>query len=48
MAEDNETDDWVVGSTIRASAENLTLFHGMSFPLDPSRLPDPPADPNVA
>ena len=48
MPDDNETEDWVAGSTIQARAENLTLFHGMSLQLDPSRLPDPPADPNVS
>ncbi|MGZ4671812.1 MAG: hypothetical protein ACXV5U_00120 [Ilumatobacteraceae bacterium] len=48
MTDTNESDDWVAGSTIEATAWNLTFFGGSSVPVDASRLPDPPNDPDVA
>jgi hypothetical protein len=48
MSENNESDDWIAGATIEAEASNLTFFDGSCVPVDTSRLPDPPEDPEVA
>jgi hypothetical protein len=48
MSENNESDDWIAGATIEAEASNLTFFGGSCVPVDTSRLPDPPENPDVA
>jgi hypothetical protein len=48
MDDDSDTDDWLAGGQIGASAGNLSFFDGQCVELDPSRLPDPPDDPGVA
>lgn len=48
MSDYEESEDWVAGSTIAASASGLTFFGGSSVPVDRSRLPDPPESPDVA
>jgi hypothetical protein len=48
MPDENESEDWVAGGTLEASAPNLTFFGGSSVPIDTSRLPDPPEPPAVA
>jgi hypothetical protein len=45
---DNSSEDWIAGSTIEATAPNLTFFGGSSVPVESSQLPDPPEDPGVA
>ena len=47
MTDTNESDDWVAGGTMDATASNLTFFGGSSVPVDASRLPDPPDGPDV-
>jgi hypothetical protein len=42
MPENPESDDWVAGGTMEASASNLTFFGGSSVPVDSSLLPEPP------
>jgi len=48
VSDNSESEDWVAGSTIEASASNLTFFGGSSVPVDSSRLPEPPESPDVA
>lgn len=47
MSDNNESDDWVAGSTFEATASNLTFFGGSSVPVDTSSLPDPPDNPDA-
>jgi len=48
MSDSNESEDWVAGGTLEASASNLTFFGGSSVPVDSSRLPEPPENPDLA
>jgi hypothetical protein len=49
MTETNESEDWLAGGTIEASASNLTFFGGSTIPIDTSRLPDASDDdPDIA
>jgi hypothetical protein len=45
---DDESEDWVAGGTLEASAQNLTFFGGSSVPIDTSQLPEAPEGPPVA
>ena len=47
MDDDSDSDDWLAGSQIGASAGGLSLSEGQCVQLDPSRLPDPPDEPGV-
>ena len=48
MSDDNQNEDWVEGSTIEATADNLDFFSAC-VQIDTSGLPDAPDDdPNVA
>jgi hypothetical protein len=42
------SDDWISGSTIEATASDLTFFGGSSVPVDASQLPEPTDGPDVA
>jgi hypothetical protein len=42
MTDNNESEDWVAGGTLEASASDLTFFGGVSLSVDTSGLPEPP------
>jgi hypothetical protein len=48
MSDTSESEDWVAGGTLEATAWNLTFFGGSTVPIDASRLPEPPEPPHVA
>lgn len=49
MAEDDdENEDWLAGGTFEARCSDTSFFAGQCVPIDTSRLPEPPEDPNVA
>jgi len=48
MSDNTESEDWIAGATVEASASDLTFFGGSSVPVDSSLLPDPPESPDVA
>lgn len=48
MSDNNESEDWIAGATVEATASDLTFFGGSSVPVDSSQLPEPPESPDVA
>jgi hypothetical protein len=46
MAADDESEDWVAGGTLEASASGLIFFGGSSVPIDTGSLPPPPEGPD--
>jgi hypothetical protein len=46
MADTDESEDWVAGGKLEASAADLVFFAGSSVPIDTGSLPPAPEGPD--